>query len=113
MRVLIVLTTKFGEELTDLELQIGRQRGGQHVGLLQLDTGVAVLIEFIDDVAEPLEVRIYRSVERELDIRNGKAVHVRVVIADLYCTDIGLAGPSCIRQSDKADIHVTTGGPRS
>src|SRR5882757_11217708 len=101
MWVLIVLTTELGEELTDLELQIGWQRGGQDVGLLQLDARVAILVELVDDVAEPLEVGIDRSIERELHIGNGEAIHVRIMIADLNRADIGLGGPSCIRQSDE------------
>src|SRR6202521_1809666 len=106
MWVLIVLATELREELSDLQLQIGGQRSSQYIGLLQLDARSASLVEFVDDVAESLEVRIDRSIKRELHIGNGEAVHMGIVVTDLNRADIGLGGPPRIRQGDKPDIHV-------
>src|ERR1700682_1000819 len=106
MRVLIVLATELGKKLSDLELQIGGQRGSQYVRLLQLDSGLRVLVELVDDVAEPLEVGIDRAVERQLDVGDGEAIHVRIVVADLDSAYIGFGGPSGGRQGDEPDIHV-------
>jgi len=88
VRVLRILTAEFGEELPELDLEVGRQGRRQSVGFLELDTSVPGGVDLEDDVAEPLEVRVHVSVEGNLRVRHGEAVDLRIMISPFDRTDV-------------------------
>src|SRR4051812_36496448 len=108
--MLWILPAELGEVLAEFQLQIGRQRCRKRVCLFQLDPRITGGIDFEDDVAESLEVRIDRSVQRNLGVGNRKSPNFGVVVPTLDRSDVGLGRPASVCQRDKANVHVAACG---
>src|SRR6266513_407952 len=109
MRVLRILPPEFGEELSELDLQIGWKGCRQPVSFLELNASLAGGVDLENDVAEALEVRVHVPVEGNLRVRHGEAVDLRIMVAPFDRTDVVRGRPTAIRQCDEADIHVGAG----
>ena len=107
--MLVVLPTELSEKLTGLDLQIVRQRGGEDEHLLELDAGISLAVELVDDVGEALEVGVHGAVECEFGIGNAETAHFRIVVAHLERGHLRFTRPSEIRQSDEAHVHIRAG----
>ena len=55
--------------------------GRLHERFLDFDLGFVVVVEFENDVGEPLEVGIDRAIEREFEIAGVESALLRVVVA--------------------------------
>ena len=110
--MLRVLPAELTEELSAAQLQVAGQLGCEEVHLFELDPGFAGRVDLVNQVGEAPEIRVYRSVERELRIRYGEPAHPRVVIAELQGGDVGLGGPAEIGQAIEPDVHVGPAGAR-
>ena len=88
MRVLRILPPEFGEELPELDLQIGGQGRRQPVSFLELNASLAGGVYLENDVAKALEVRVHVPVEGNLRVRHGKAVDLRIMVAPFDGTDV-------------------------
>src|SRR5438105_9408496 len=110
--MLRILAAKLSEKLPGLDLQIVGQRSRKSVCLFELNSRFTRRIDLEYDVAESLEVRIHRSVERNLGVRHREAPHMRIVITALDRADVVGARPAGVGESDEANIHVATGRAR-
>src|SRR5207247_8688848 len=106
MRVLRILPAEFGEELPELDLQIGRQGRRQPVSFLELDPGLAGGVDLENNVAEPLEVGVHVPVEGNLGVRHRETIDLRIMISPLDRTDVMRGRPTTIRQCYEDDVHV-------
>src|SRR6266436_7241495 len=77
-----------GEELSGIQLKIEREAGCLQERFFNLDIGVVVVIEFENDVGESFEVRIHRTVERELDVPRIESALLRIVVSPFDVTEI-------------------------
>src|SRR5580765_2943740 len=102
MRMLRILAPELGEKLSELQLQICRQRRRERVRFLELNTGLSVRLNFEDNVAESLEVGIDGTVQRDLGIGNGESVDLRIVVTALDGTDVLGSRQPGIRQCHEA-----------
>src|SRR5262249_34428075 len=110
MWMLLVLPAELGEKLADFRLKIVGQRRGDRVNLLELDFSLCSTVQLVDDVREPLEVRIDRAVEGQLGVGNREAADERIVIASLKEGEIRVGGPPGVNQPVKPDVHVRARG---
>jgi hypothetical protein len=92
-----------------LSCQIVGQRRGQDIRLFQLEHALALCVQLVHDVDEPFEVRVDRTVERDLLVRNREPAHQRVVITGLQRSDVALGRPAEVRETTEADVQVLAG----
>src|SRR5881394_3672937 len=80
------------KELSAFQLQIEWQARRLHECFFNFDLGFIVVIQFENNIGEPFEVRVDRSVERELDVARVETTLLRIVIAYFDVVEIGPAG---------------------
>src|SRR5258708_21188289 len=102
VRMLPVLTPELRQKLSGLYLKIPGQRCRLPPRLLQFDARFPVGVQFIDEGAKALEVRVYRAVERQFHVGNREAANERIVIALEERPYVWSSRPAEIRESIEA-----------
>ena len=101
------------KELPAFQLQIEWQARRLHECFFDFDLGFIVVIQFENNIGEPFEVRVDRSVERELDVARVETTLLRIVIAYFDVVEIGRAGISEREQAVERDVHVIFAAARN
>src|SRR6266481_5199164 len=94
-----VQPTKGGKELSAFQLQVERQTGRLHKCFFHFDIGLVVVVQLENDVGETFEVRINRTVKRQLYVASIKAALLRIVITYFDVIKILRAGISECKQA--------------
>src|SRR6266481_9049796 len=93
-----------GKELPGFQLKVIGQARGLHERFLHFDLGLVVVVQFENDIGETLEVRIDRTVKRELDVTRVEAALLWIVIAHFDVIEISRAGISEREQTIKRNV---------
>ena len=96
-----------GEELAAFQLQVEWQARGLHERFLHFNFGLVVVVQFENDIRETFEVRIDRTVKRELDVTRVEAALLWIVIAHFDVIEISRAGISEREQAIKRNVHIS------
>ena len=83
--------SKRSEELAGLKLKIERQTGRLQESFFNFDFRFVIVVEFENDVGKAFEVRIDRTVERELGVSRVESTLLWVVVADFDVIEIARA----------------------
>src|SRR5438067_12913169 len=83
-----------GEELSAFQLEVKRQAGRLHECFFDFHFRLIVVIQLENDVRKTFEVRIDRTVKRQLGVTRVEAALLRIVIANLDVMEIACAGIS-------------------
>src|SRR5260370_42279400 len=81
-------SAKGRKELSSFELQVERQAGRLQERLFDFDFGLIVVVELENNVGETFEVRIDRTVERELEVAGVESALLRIVVADFDVIEV-------------------------
>src|SRR5438046_1318664 len=101
-----IQSTERGKELPGFQLQVERKASRLHERFLDFDVGFVVVVQFENDVCEPFEVRIDRTVKRQLGVARVEAALLRIVVADLDVIEVARTGISERKQAVEGNIHV-------
>ena len=100
-----------GEELSGFELKIEGQARRLQERFFDFDIGVVVVVELEDDVGEPFEIGIDRSVERKFDVARVESALLRIVVSALDIVEIARGRASERKQSVERNVHVIPAAP--
>src|SRR5207244_1918462 len=88
-----------GEELPGFQLQVERKASRLHECFFDFDVGLVVVVQLENDVCETLEVRIHRTVKRQLNVTRIETALLRIVVADFDVIEVACAGISERKQT--------------
>ena len=99
--------------MSAFQLQIEWQVRRLHECFFDFDLGFIVVVQFENNIGEAFEVRINRSVERELDVAGVESALLRIMITYFNVIKIGRAGISEREQAVEGNIHVIFAAARN